>query len=345
MSSEQNAKDAQGISFQFKEIPKDSYTFPTELNNTFAVFRTTDNLLFLVFSDNKRNIIIFDLISNKTVCIIKKAHKDYITNFIHFLDKKNIRDLLLSIAADDRNIKLWNINRCECLLNIEKIYSKGQIYSACFLEDNSQIFIITSHNSNYMGPDAIKVYDLNGKKIKELHDSKVNTNYIDCFYDNKLSKNFIIRGNNSNLNSYDYKEDKRYKDYYDEDAPMMNNRYIHFVINVKETETGKNIVELIASHNDSNIRIWNFHLGELMKKIKIIISLGGICLWKNKFLFSACKNGTIKFVDLEKGKIIQNLDAQPGQIINIEKINHPVYGTCLISQNLGNNKIKFWINK
>ena len=345
MNSEQNTKDNQSISFYFKEIPKDSYSFPNELNNTFAVFRTIDNLLYLVFSDNMKNIIFFDLINNKVVSIIKKAHKDFITNFIHFLDKKNKRNLLLSISADDRNIKLWNINICECLLNIEKIYSKGQIYSACFLDDNNQIFIITSHNSNFVTPEYIKVYDLNGKKIKDLNDSRESTNYIYCFYDDKLSKNFIIRGKNGNLNSYDYKEDKRYKDYYDEDAGLMNNRYIHFVINVKETEIGKNLVELIASHHDSNIRIWNFHSGQLMKKIKIGINLGGICLWKNKFLFSACKNGTIKFVDLENGKIVQNLDAQPGQIINIEKINHPIYGTCLISQNLGNNKIKFWINR
>ena len=164
MNSEQNTKDNQGISFYFKEIPKDSYSFPNELNNTFAVFRTIDNLLYLVFSDNMKNIIFFDLINNKVVSIIKKAHKDFITNFIHFLDKKNKRNLLLSISADDRNIKLWNINICECLLNIEKIYSKGQIYSACLLNDNNQIFIITSHNSNYMTPESIKVYDLNGKK-------------------------------------------------------------------------------------------------------------------------------------------------------------------------------------
>ena len=347
MSSEQYIKDNKIISFQFKEIPIDSYTSPNELNNTFVVFRTKDNLLYLVFSDINKNIIFFDLISNKTVCTIKKAHKDYITNFRYFLDKKNFRDLLLSISADDRNIKLWNSNTYECILNIEKIYSKGQIYSACFLEDDTQIFIIVSHYSSFISPEAIKVYDLNGNKIKELNDSKISTNFIDCFYDKKLAKNFLIRGKNDNLNSYDYKENKIYKDYYDEDTSLLNNRFIHFVINLKkkEKESDANDVELIASHYDSNIRIWNFHSGELIKKIRIGINLGGICLWKNKYLFSVCKNGTIKFVDLENVKIIQNLDAQPGQIINIEKINHPVYGTCLITQNLGNNKIKFWINQ
>ena len=122
------------------------------------------------------------------------------------------------------------------------------------LEDDTQIFIIVSHNSNFLSPESIKVYDLNGNKIKELNDSKVSTNFIDCFYDKKLSKNFLIRGKYGNLNSYDYKENKIYKDYYDEDTGLLNNRYIHFVINLKKTkENEDNIVELIASHYDSNI--------------------------------------------------------------------------------------------
>jgi hypothetical protein len=43
MIPSQNVQD--GISFNFKEIPIDSYTDPNELNNTFAVFKTLDNLV------------------------------------------------------------------------------------------------------------------------------------------------------------------------------------------------------------------------------------------------------------------------------------------------------------
>ena len=41
---------------------------------------------------------------------------------------------------------------------------------------------------------------------------------------------------------------------------------------------------------------------------------------------------------------MRNLDAQSGQIINIAKVNHPAFGTILISQNLGNNNQKNNIN-
>ena len=168
MIPSQNAQEC--ISFHFQEIPTDSYAGPNELNNTFAVFKTIDNLVYLVFADNQKNIIIYNLIDIKNMAIIKKAHKEFITNFRHFSDKANKRDLLMSISADNKEIKIWNINTIECLFTLEKIFSVGQVYSACFLEDNNQIFVIACHNCNFGTPEAIKVYDLDGKKIKELDD-------------------------------------------------------------------------------------------------------------------------------------------------------------------------------
>ena len=35
--------------------------------------------------------------------------------------------------------------------------------------------------------ESIKVFDFNGKKIKEMNDSKDNTVFIDSYYDNKIS--------------------------------------------------------------------------------------------------------------------------------------------------------------
>ena len=315
-----------------------------EVNNTFLLFEPSfDNLIYIVFSNSQKDIICYDFTKNKIVNQIKKAHKDYITSFRYFLDIKNNRDLILSVSADEKNIKVWNINNLECLLELKEIYSKGQVYSACFLKDKDDIFIVTSHHTSFsiVSVEAIKVYDLKGNKIKELSDIRENTYNIDSFYDTKLSKNFVIRGKQSCLSSYDYTEDKRYKDYFDEDASMMHNIYIHFVINEKEN------VELIASHYDSNIRIWNFHSGLLIKKIRInkCFNLGGICLVNEKYLYVASKKGTIKLIDMESGNIISSLEAGNGEIINVEKINHSFYGLCLVSQNLLNSQIKLWKNR
>ena len=186
MIPSQNVQD--GISFNFQEIPIDSYTDPNELNNTFAVFKTLDNLVYLVFADNQKNIIIYNLIDINNMAIIKKAHKGLITNFRYFSDKNNKRDLLMSISADNKELKIWNINTIECLLALDRIFPMGQVYSACLLEDNNQIFVVACHNLNFGTPEAIKVYDLGGKKIKELDDLRCSTNYVDCFYDKKLKK-------------------------------------------------------------------------------------------------------------------------------------------------------------
>ena len=76
---------------------------------------------------------------------IKNAHNNVTTNFRHYLDVINKRDLILSISAYENNIKLWNINNFECLLNLQNINKGGCLYSACFLNDNNQNYIITSN--------------------------------------------------------------------------------------------------------------------------------------------------------------------------------------------------------
>jgi len=113
-------------------------------------------------------------------------------------------------------IILWDINDIECILSIKYIYSTGSI-SACFIKESDQDYIVTS-NSNYpSNPEPIKVfyfYDKQKKKIKYLN---ANAFFIDSYYDQKLSNNYIITGNMGNVKSYDYEKNKKYKKYYDND--------------------------------------------------------------------------------------------------------------------------------
>ena len=55
-------------------------------------------------------------------------------------------DLLLSISANDNNIKLWNINNWECLLNLKNIYIKSIVSTAYFIKNNKEKFIITCNS-------------------------------------------------------------------------------------------------------------------------------------------------------------------------------------------------------
>ena len=96
------------------------------------------------------------------------------------------------------------------------------------------------------------------------------------------------------------------------------------------------LIQLIESSEDKNIRIWNFHTGQLIKKIYISNeTLYGICLWNNAYLLAGCADNTIKIVDIEKSKIIGNIIGHNKGVLVLAKVNVPNYGECLISQENG----------
>ena len=265
---------------------------------------------------------------------IINSHEYYISNFKHYLDTKNERDLLLSICSLENNIKLWNVNNFECILNISNINNSGSLKSACFLNDNNQIYIITS---NYgFCPELIKVYDLKGNKIKEIKNSNDNCFFICNYYDNKACKNYIITGNKEYVISYDYNENNIYHEYNDNDISYHKSIIIH-----NEGEK----VKLIESSGNGNIRVWDFHSGFIMNKIGVSYDgINDICLWNNDCLFAGCGDNTIKLVSLKNNKEINNLYGHNKAVRTIKTFIHPILGECLLSQD-EENIIKLWVIK
>ena len=191
--------------------PSNYFYFP----NSFIIFNSIDDIFYLIYS-NKNNLLTFDLNDNKKIVNIKNAHKGNITNFRYYLDQINKRDLIISISFEDKNIKLWNVKNFECLHIFEKVNDFCSIVSACFFNDSDNIYIITSCYlglRSYQPPNLIRIFDLDGNKIKEINDSNFFINYIDSYYDDKISKNFIIVATFEKAISYDFKENKKYKNY------------------------------------------------------------------------------------------------------------------------------------
>ena len=120
-----------------------------------------------------------------------------------------------------------------------------------------------------------EIYDLDGKKIKEINTNDNNLiNSIDSFYDEKLSKNFILLGFDNYALSYDYKENKIFKKY------ETNFKYSFFKIFINKKNE---LYELIALEL-TNIRIWDFHSGVCLKDINLkfkeeILNLNSICFF------------------------------------------------------------------
>ena len=113
------------------EITQDSYAHVI-LNNTFTIFKSINQITLLVYCNLNNSIICYNLEINQIINEIKNHHFEYITNFRHFLDKENKRDLIMTTSLDDNNIRIWNVLNWECILNLLNINTKGYLYSACF---------------------------------------------------------------------------------------------------------------------------------------------------------------------------------------------------------------------
>ena len=110
----QNGKDEEVVDINYKsdknkigyiyELTKDSYGF-SNLNNIFTVFESINNILYLIYTNRYNSIIAFDIIYNKKIITIINAHNELITNYRHYLDEINKRDLVLPLSNYDSNIK------------------------------------------------------------------------------------------------------------------------------------------------------------------------------------------------------------------------------------------------
>ena len=309
-------------------LVSDSYTFTYPNNYTMITFTSIENIFYLIYSNKENSIISYNLLDKKKINEIKKAHNKNIINFRHYLDINLKNDLIISISFDG-NLKLWVINNLECLFNIQKA---GFLYSACFLFENNATLIVT-------GNIFIKVYDLEGKIVRDISEPNDRSYIVESYFDKKMSHNFIITGNEDYIKSFDYNKNKLYHKYYDVDEEEEESIPHCSVLIYDKVKT----VKLIESSMDGCIRIWDFHKGELLDKLKVgtkiirgnnrtfhnIEILCSICFWDDKYLIAACNN-SIKIIDLHDLKITKTIEDE--NVITVQKIILPKIGDFLISQ-------------
>ena len=303
--------------------------------NTFSLFNSIDDILILIYSTKEYSIISHNINNNKKMIEVKNAHDDDIIGFNHFLDNKNKKDLIMSISALNF-LKIWDTKNWECILHLSKINNNGLLSSACFLKNNiNECFIITS-NSNYgVGTEKIKIFNLEGKIIKELTNSNEDTSYVDTYYEDEKSKIYIIVCIKYYIKSYDYSENKLYHKYSEKKEGH------HYSAFINKTE---GIVKLIESCIvDGFIRIWNFHHGNLLCKINTNMKVCSLCLWNYKYLISGSLDGKILIIDLLNQIVIKTIEGHKNWINCIRKFKNNKYGECLITQGF-DDQIQIWTN-
>ena len=333
-----------------KNLTYDAFTY-YNYTNTFLVFNSVNNnKLYLVFTTQYKSIKILDIVDKVLVLEIKNTTEDnkQITNFRHFYGEYNKRDLVMFIIGIKNCIKIWDAYNWECILTIKDIYKEGNIYSSLLINDNinHNIYIIASNCTLFKDSQPLKIFDLKGNFIKEIPDSKSKTFFLDIFDDIKNSKKYIISVNKEFIMSFDYEKNSLYKKY--SDKPKENKKinydgyFYSSVINIFDD----NIVQLIVSGDDGFLRIWDFHRGNIIKKIETDKNcIYSLCLWNESYLFCACEDATIKLIDLNAGVIINELKSHMKMVCTIKKIIHPYFGECLISQGFRKDQILIWRNK
>ena len=89
-------------------LTKDSYA-TCLFDNSFCIFKSINNILYLIYANDNKSMVSYDLNNMKKVNEVKKPHNDYISYLRHYLDKINKRDLLMTISCYENHLKIWNI--------------------------------------------------------------------------------------------------------------------------------------------------------------------------------------------------------------------------------------------
>ena len=301
------------------------------IDKVFCAFKSLSEESLVVWGTPEYSIEFYDLDKDKIIKTISNAHEQTIFTCRHCTDFINNADYIIT-SSYDKHIKIWELKTFQQILSIPSIHLDNYVYSVhilCDQKENTNYVITSSQN------DRMKLYDFKGTYLGFFGLNNENTFFIDTYYDSKKETYYVINATSSDVKSYIFKTRDLYQKY--EGFPQS----WHMSAIVNEVN-GQQI--LIESDGNGNIRIWDFHSGKLFQQISpsVSISLRGICLWNDNYLFAAGDDHEVKLIDLNKGEFIKSFKGHTNIVCSIEKMVHPKYGECIISQGL-DGKLKIWI--
>ena len=300
------------------------------LDKVFCTFKSLSGESLVVWGTPQYSIEFYDLDKDKIIKTIFNAHNQIIFSCRHTSNFKNNIDYIIT-SSYDKTIKIWDLRTFQQISIINSLSTDNYIYSVQILCDQKEggNYVITSGQN-----DSIRLFDFKGSFLGNFCVNE-NIYFIDTYYDSKEEIYYIISANSSDVRSYVFKTKDLYKKY--EGSPKT--WHMSAIVNeVKDKQI------LIESDGNGYIRMWDFHNGNIIKKISsnVPLSLRGICLWNDNYLLAAGSDYQVKLIDLDQGKFIKSFEGHTNTVCSIEKIIHPKYGECLISQGL-DGKLKLWI--
>ena len=303
------------------------------IDRVFCAFKSFLGEALIVWGSSNNNIEYYDCEKEKIVKTFHQAHSQTIFSCRHYPYVKKRIDYIIT-SSYDRTVKLWDYTQNSYDLCISNAHGGYYIYSVSILfniqEDKN--YVITSSSNEKM-----KVWDFKGNYIRNFGQDSESTYFIDVYYSKWKKQYYIINANSVDVKSYEFDTGNLYHKY----KGIPQTWHMSAVIN--ETKQGQLLIE---SDGTGRIRIWDFNTANLLKNIASTYSLNlrGICLWNDRYLFAAGNDYQVKLFDLEEGKFIKSFKGHSSTVCTIEKIKHPKYGGCLISQGL-DGKLKLWAPK
>ena len=303
------------------------------IDRVFCAFKSFLGEALIVWGSSNNNIEYYDCEKEKIVKTFHQAHSQTIFSCRHYPYVKKRIDYIIT-SSYDRTVKLWDYTQNSYDLCISNAHGGYYIYSVSVLfniqEDKN--YVITSSSNEKM-----KVWDFKGNYIRNFGQDSESTYFIDVYYSKWKKQYYIINANSVDVKSYEFDTGNLYHKY----KGIPQTWHMSAVIN--ETKQGQLLIE---SDGTGRIRIWDFNTANLLKNIASTYSLNlrGICLWNDRYLFAAGNDYQVKLFDLEEGKFIKSFKGHSSTVCTIEKIKHPKYGGCLVSQGL-DGKLKLWAPK
>jgi len=315
------------------------YNFPIEAfsflhDNQFEIFNTiSNNNIYLIFNQYK-SLLCYDVLSKELVKTLNEIHEDDILSFRHYV-KNNKSDLIIT-SSRDNSIKIFDItNDWKNILKIENVGDNSNdeyfpINSVCLLTYNNIDYIISSCNLD----SYLKVFDFEGKKIKNFGEQIERINYINYYNDDKNKVCYIITLSNE-VNSFFFESGKLHKKYFVSEETFIDN----FVI----TEIDDKINLIFANLNQ--ILLYNFLKGDLLYQINLNEDywLHCICLWNNEYIISGGNDNLIHIINLKNKNEEEILKGHNNIVYTIMKIKINEK-ECLLSHEWGGGKIIMWSN-
>ena len=318
---------------EFKEDICSTAHKTNSIDRVFCAFKSFSGESLVVWGSNSYSIEFYDCEKNQIIKTIPRAHNQTIFSCRHYQDLKQKIDYIIT-SSYDRHVKVWDCNKSFPALSIPNAHTGYYIYSVCLLYNSldESNYVITS-----VPNEKMKMWDFSGKYLKNFGQDNESTYFIDSYFDKTKKQYYILNANSVDVKSYEFPSGILYHRY--KGTPQT----WHMSVVVNMTKEGQILIE---SDGNGNIRMWDFHTAQLLKCInwQHSLNLRGICLWNDKYLFASGNDYQVKLFDLEEGKFVKTFKGHTSTVCTIEKIMHPKYGGCMISQAL-DGKLKLWAPK